>query len=130
MRINKLVVSDEQVDEIRATARRNAEFHGDETYLTYGQHEALAVAIQMANDSGTPVHVSWYVGLGGSWGEQVFGDRPPEASTDAWVLAELILEPVDDEFNEFNCGVQDEMHRIYMARRVRAMGIGMTPSYL
>lgn len=129
MRFNKLFVSAEQVTEIRETARKMAQEHGDSIYLTYGQHEGLAVAIQMANDRSTPVTVSWYVGLNGSWGEQVFGKRPPTASTPAWVLAEMILEPVNDELDRITRNWREETARKDRARRIREMGIGMSSAH-
>jgi hypothetical protein len=129
MRFNRLFVSTEQISEIRETARKSAQEHGDEICLTYGQHVGLAVAIQMANDSGTPVTMSWYVGLGGSCGKQVFGKRPPIPSSAALTFADMILRPVDDELENISRNWRKETDRKDRARRIRQMGIGRSRAH-
>lgn len=111
-----------EVRESRTTALDRAE----EFRLTHGQEAAFAVAIQQLWDGiSSRLTQSWWVGLGGSWGEQVFGRNPATPSPAALAVARQVLEPVKAELGRLR---QQQKAFNEAGRRALDMGIGTSPA--
>lgn len=79
-------------DRIVKDAYENAEGQDEgQDYVSCGRVDALATAIQIYTTKGQ-LPRQWWVGLGGSWGETVFGTNPPVPSEDARRMANELLD--------------------------------------